>query len=368
MSAVRIAGHSPPSRLSRVRYEVERRLLTIVNPPRVERHQDRCSIFLVPALSRRITGGVISIIDLLDASGRIGLGAGFDTRACLLPVEQYSAGVKEYRNSWILDPLASVIDDYRSADRLWIHVPEFAVSGAMASIAGALRNIDPDRVRINILNQNVRLMPSRETLDRLSDEFGLAMTCTTAHSAYCTPAERIRLGVPLHHFSTWVSPEHYAFAAHIEKLDQMVLSPDQPEMNDRLREAMAGARPQLDFTVVNNMPYDAYLSLVFKSRWSATFGEGLDGYFAEVALAGGVPFAVYNSEFFTPEYAELPNVFASQDDMLAEAPAIVSAARQDPDLYASISRATTDCLSSQYNYGSHLERMTAFYLDKLDHP
>lgn len=47
-----------------------------------------------------------------------------------------------------------------------------------------------------------------------------------------------------------------------------------------------------------------------------TFGEGLDGYFAQTFLMQGVAFAVYNKHFF-PESEDFntENIFTSYDEM-----------------------------------------------------
>jgi uncharacterized protein (DUF3084 family) len=55
--------------------------------------------------------------------------------------------------------------------------------------------------------------------------------------------------------------------------------------------------------------------LIAKAKWSLTFGEGLDGYFVEMALTGGVPFAVYNDRFFPPEFRDLPTVYDTWPDL-----------------------------------------------------
>jgi hypothetical protein len=55
--------------------------------------------------------------------------------------------------------------------------------------------------------------------------------------------------------------------------------------------------------------------LVARTKWALTFGEGLDGYFLETVFAGGISFAVYNTEFFTTDFKELKTVYSNWDDL-----------------------------------------------------
>ena len=58
-----------------------------------------------------------------------------------------------------------------------------------------------------------------------------------------------------------------------------------------------------------------YRSLIAKAKWSLTFGEGLDGFFVEMAWTGGIPFVVYNDRFFMPQFRELPTVYDTWDEL-----------------------------------------------------
>jgi hypothetical protein len=49
---------------------------------------------------------------------------------------------------------------------------------------------------------------------------------------------------------------------------------------------------------------------VSPAKWSLTFGEGLDGYFAATIFSGGNSLAVFNERFFTPAFATMQTVNA----------------------------------------------------------
>lgn len=82
----------------------------------------------------------------------------------------------------------------------------------------------PD-LQINILNQNIELMPDVHVINELK-KFTVNITCTTAHERYTTRELREAIGIPLHKFSTFISPEQYKSLDYIHKENLMVVSPD----------------------------------------------------------------------------------------------------------------------------------------------
>jgi hypothetical protein len=62
------------------------------------------------------------------------------------------------------------------------------------------------------------------------------------------------------------------------------------------------------------------MRLARRAKWSLTFGEGLDGYFAEPVWSGGVAFAVFNDRFFTPAFAELETIYPSWAALMQRMP------------------------------------------------
>ena len=97
----------------------------------------------------------------------------------------------------------------------------------------------PDR-SINVLNQNIRLMPAPDRIAALRS-MADTVTITTAHQKYCTREFRDRYGVPLHKLSVWISPEQYMYRSWAEKENLLVYSPDQhPD-----KEAVIGAAPTM---------------------------------------------------------------------------------------------------------------------------
>jgi hypothetical protein len=148
-----------------------------------------------------------------------------------------------------------------------------------------------------------------QPLRTLTDE----ITCTTAHDRYSTQEQSTRFGIPLHKLSIFVAG--YEQRRWAEKQDIMVLSPDHHPLRNRVIDTIKKGLPSLELITVENMPYERYRSLIAKAKWSLTFGEGLDGFFVEMAWTGGIPFVVYNDRFFMPQFRELPTVYDTWDEL-----------------------------------------------------
>jgi hypothetical protein len=82
---------------------------------------------------------------------------------------------------------------------------------------------------------------------------------------------------------------------------------------EAVHETTAAAMPDLEIQVIQDMPFDKYISLEKEAKWSLTCGEGLDAFFIGIFLRGGVGFAVYDNFFFTAEYQQFQTVYPSYD-------------------------------------------------------
>jgi hypothetical protein len=60
--------------------------------------------------------------------------------------------------------------------------------------------------------------------------------------------------------------------------------------------------PELEIQVGRDTPFEKYVALEKKAKWSLTFAEGMDAYFIGTFLRGGRGFAVYNNFLFAEDY------------------------------------------------------------------
>jgi hypothetical protein len=282
----------------------------------------RLIVFLVPgsdwATGRdKISGGVLSIASLYGETRAIESVHQSKLIMCTFPLDHLLLRHTNFENDIDVYRFSQLQGYFRNLKELTLHIPELLVEHFEHSTTSAdkhfLKGIPS--LQINILNQNIKLMPSREVIDSLKS-FTQNITVTTAHKKYCTRALREAYGVPLHFFSTFASPESYVFKTREEKENLLLLSPDDQQKNLEVIELLKQKMPHVRTRVISGLAYDAYKELIGRAKWSLTFGEGLDFYFIEPVFSGSISFAIYNEEFFTPDFRELGTIYGSYTELL----------------------------------------------------
>jgi hypothetical protein len=130
---------------------------------------------------------------------------------------------------------------------------------------------------------------------------------------------------------------------------------------------IAEGHPELTIKVIQGLCYEEYKRLISRAKWSLTFGEGLDGYFAEPILSCGVGFAVFNDRFFTPDYAALETIYPSWDALEQK---IVSDLKRldEPHAYRRCSNEARDLLLKKYNNDEYRDNLRRFYRAEYTFP
>jgi hypothetical protein len=267
-------------------------------------------LFFVPG-HEFISGGILSIFSLYRLSKSMEAIHGSRVLMCYFPGE---AGAdykyRKFKNEAIIYPYEMIIDTCSNASEILLHIPCYAFSQIISRL-GMHFFVDLQQrcsVRVNILNQGMipdipRLMLLKEVVPNL--------TCTSAHSSYCTSKQRQDWGVPLHHLPAWFYPDDAPSRPFETKRDLMIVSPDQCPSREAILATIAAALPQLEIQVIQDMPFEKYIALEKEAKWSLTFGEGMDAYFFGTFLRGGVGFAVYNDFFFTADYQGFKTIYPS---------------------------------------------------------
>jgi hypothetical protein len=268
--------------------------------------------FLVPSWD--VCGGGLLSICYFHAETRTLL-SGPDV-AVIASTYPKASTLKKYTafpNSMDIFTFAEIVTHFKSVEHAIIHIPEYFCKEFASHLSPTERLFldTTPRLHINVMLQNIdQCNPEDiEPLRTLTDE----ITCTTAHDRYSTQEQSTRFGIPFHKLSVFV--DEYEQRPWTEKRDIMVVSPDQHPLRNRVIDTIKKGLPSLELITVENMPYESYRSLIAKAKWSLTFGEGLDGYFTEMAWTGGVPFTVYNERFFTPQFRGLATVYETWDEL-----------------------------------------------------
>lgn len=307
-----------------------------------------------------ISGGTISIVSLCEETSRLKDVNHSEVVMCTFPGERLLFQHTQFKNETPVFRYSQLPRHFKSVQRLLVHVPEFMVERFVTQLdQGKLAWLQQvAECHVNIMNQNIRLMPPPAVVARLRRK-AKQVSITTAHRKYCTADVQQKYQVPLHLFSVWISPEKYFFKPYSEKENLMVVSPD---FHPRKEEVLALLKnvPGLQIQIIQNLTYEAYKELISRAKWSLTFGEGLDGYFIEPVFSGAISLAIYNQEFFTPDFAPLRTVYASIDDLvnrvLSDLQELDTAERFTDYQQEEFARC-----ADHYSHEQYIRQLTAFY-------
>jgi hypothetical protein len=268
-------------------------------------------LFMVPG-DEFISGGLLSIFNLYRFSEELATVHNARVLMCFYPGEgEEKWHYKKMDHEIMVYSFKLVLATCRRVKAMQLHVPEYAVQTVVKEIGW--KRLTQLRLthglRINILSQNIELMPPDNCIARLREVLP-EITCTTAHPSYSTAEYRRRLGIPVHHLPAWTYPEEVKISGYETKRELLIVSPDPSPHRESILRLISSELPHLQIQVISGIPFKEYLKLAQVAKWSLTFGEGLDDYFIGLFFRGGVGFAVYNDEFFTKEFKRLRTVYA----------------------------------------------------------
>jgi hypothetical protein len=323
-------------------------------------------VFLVPGAQwdlgkEKISGGLISICSLFEETLKLKN----IHNAEVIMVTHHEDGLiwkfDSFENNIQLFRINQLSDNFNNLDSLIFHVTEFLIERVLQNFEKKFKNWFKTipTVHFNIMNQNIRLMPSVVVVNDLK-KWANKITITTAHQRYCTLEKRNYYGVPIHKFSVWISPEQYFFKHKFEKENLMVVSPDPHPLKinilDRLKKIKG-----LEVRIIENLTYEAYKKLISRAKWSLTFGEGLDGYFIEPVFSGAISFAVFNELFFTQDFNSLQTLYSSIEEMELKIVNDIELMDNDDVMFKNYQKTQFDLCSYYYSKEKYLNNIKSFY-------
>jgi hypothetical protein len=314
----------------------------------------------------RISGGLLSIASLFEETKKLQELHGVRVIMVTLDSSPLILRHTQFDNDITVFRLSQVFSHFDGVGRLLIHVPELLIPEFLREVRTYIRpraRAVPN-IHINILNQNILLMPPPSVASQLR---GIAstVTMTTAHKRYCTEELAGRYGVSVHNFSAWVDPHQYKRVPYAEKSDLLIVSPDPHPMKAAILDRIQHDLPELRLRVIQGLTYTDYKKTLERAKWAVTFGEGLDGYFVETSFSGGIAFAVFNDFFFPKEFAELPTVFSSYEEMHSK---IVSLIKELDNAinFDVCHKAEFTLFSKYYRWEKYLDNIKRFYEGDYD--
>lgn len=323
-------------------------------------------VFLTPGAEYytgkdKISGGVLSIFSIFKESEKIINSERSKVLMCTLKKEHLIFKYSSFENSVKILRYSLVSKHLKAVNKFIIHVPEMY-------LADYIKNLNKSDLvwiekikdsQLNILNQNISLMPGLDIIASAKSIFG-SVTITTAHQQYATNYYQDLYGVPLHKLSVWISPEQYHFESFEKKKNLLVVSPDYHPDKEKILERIRSSFPELEVLIIQNLTYENYKMIISEAKWSLTFGEGLDGYFIEPVFSGAVSFAIYNKDFFTDDFKSLKTVYINSENLykkLCEDILLLNTATR----YKEYQRSMFDICAKHYSIADYQSNLKMFY-------
>lgn len=220
-------------------------------------------------------------------------------------------------------------------EQLYLHIPEYAASSFLSSCNEALLRymISRKKLYINILNQNIELMPEPGTFDelrRVSD----TLTQSVAHHAYFNQEIADRYRLPTLLLPAYTDLREYSRSRASEKDDLVIYSLDESSYKSQCLDMIKAAFPRYQLIEIRGISFDQFMDLATRCRFAVSFGEGFDGYVAQPIYQGGIGMTVYREEFFpSRDFLKYPNFFENEDDLLKNIVQVMRDLAQDHEAY-----------------------------------
>lgn len=317
-------------------------------------------VFFIPP-KNDINGGIMSIFSICKYSREICPDA-----QCVIttfPSKVTYAHNTFFKNDEKIYRWEQIVNNAKNVKELIIHIPEYFSD----KFSTALTNKDfkflkqIENVQINILNQNIELMPEPEKIKGLY-KITNNVTQTIAHDRYATQEVCDKWQIPTHFLSVHIDTSGYRSYAFEEKQKIIVLSPDEAPYKEAIVKKLKQELPDFKLITVENMPFDEYMDLIAKAYFTISFGEGFDGYFLLPPLVGSIGVAVYNEKFFPNEHwLNLENVFANQERMIQFITKTIDSYSKDKASYENLSIKAKEWHDNLYSLEDFKHNLKAFY-------
>jgi hypothetical protein len=326
---------------------------------------NKAAVFLIPP-QNAVNGGIMSIFTLCKSSRDI-LKDHFVSLVTYPGKETYSKNTK-FGNEEAIFSFGQLVQNGKKLESLLLHIPDYFAKDFIKSLSDEeikfLRSV-PD-LRLNIMNQNLELMPSFEQLENLKT-LASEITQTIAHDRYSSQAICDMFGMPTHLFSASKDYSKYPVANHAGKNKVIAISNDRNPHRKKILHSLETNLPDWKIVEINNMTFDAYMETITNAMFTITFGEGFDGYFIEPAIVGSVGLAVYNDAFFpNAKWKKMANVYADYDDMLKNIARDIKNLSNNPREYDKLAKNMLDEINKIYPREKYVDNLERFYNKKYD--
>jgi len=318
----------------------------------------KLAVFVVPE-HNAMSGGIYSFFSIADHVRRTRPLHGFDVLVMTRPNPDGLTYVRNrsFRNSETVLRLEQLLL-FSEVSELQLHIPEYAVVEFVRRLSPALLRylLRRDKVHINILNQNTRLMPEPQQFRDLR-QIAHTIGQSVSHHAFFGQEFADHYDLPTLLLPAYTDLTPYPPIAFPEKENLIIYSDDDAPYK---REVLARLATLNEYKLVKirDMTFDTYMDLATRCRFSVSFGEGFDGYVAQPMYQGGIGLALYTDEFFPDSsYKAFENFFDSEEDMVNQIVPTIRRLEKDRERYEALNRAMRAKWDALYSYDDYVARI-----------
>ena len=321
-------------------------------------------LFLVPG-DKIVNGGIMMLFRFAKYSRMV-------NNEAFIAVST-SPGIKTYaRNTQFPNEekvyrFGQFVNNCKKVENLILHIPEFVVGNFYMRLNAKeikfLKNIK--KLQINIMNQNIQLMPLPGKLELLK-MLTQNITQTTGFERYTTQEVCDRWGFPLYFLLPNFGRDYPVFKKPFaQKENIFYYSPDSHPRKQEILDHLQNLLPEFKFVEIQNLTYTNFLKFAAICKFAITFGEGFDGYLADIHRLSGIGFAVYNADFFpSKDFMNFANIFSSWDDLKENIGNTIHFLLDNLQKYDECSLALLNQIDKSYKEETTLNCLKDFYGNK----
>jgi len=257
---------------------------------------------------------------------------------------------------------------FKEAEDIYIHLPEYASQYFVADLSRSETSYLRSRrhLHINILNQNIQLMPERRDFQSL---FGLtkSITQSVAHHAYFNQEMADKYDLPTLLLPAYTDLGAYRGLDFANKDKLIIYSLDEAPHKQACIDLLTKNFPDFELVEIRGITFDKYMDYATRCMFSISFGEGFDGYVAQPIYQGGIGFTVYNDEFFpSDDFKKYENFFDSETDLLANICNRMRDLMKDGDRYRTLNRKLIAEYDKLYSFNGYIEQLRKLALKSFE--
>lgn len=326
---------------------------------------DELIVFLLPP-EKFISGGIISIFDICSETRSLASNS-CATIMAVYPGESSYGRYDFMDNDEVIYEFSTIFDHFPRLNSIIIHIPEYSVERVfwgLSSYGSYLNSID--NFQINILNQNIEMMPNESAVASLLT-LTSKVTQTTAFSKYTDQSLADRYGVSAHFLSVGTRADSFTWRTFNEKENIVAISPDEHPLRSSLIEQIR-SRTKFEVVEIVDLKFEEYKDLVSRAKFTISFGEGMDGYFTESMYSGSIGISFYNETFFPrADYLSLENVYKDSLEMVNCVIDDMTRLDSNPDIYGEVNRRAVDKIKEDYSDVEYRNNLLEFYRNNFSY-